>query len=692
MSELAVEWSSLKDLDDIQLRSVVFDLLRTAAAKLQEGEADDPATLELVPRLAELLSVKGELLKDFVGPFCSFARAAGLWNYIDKQYAAPQDALVAEAVTVSGLDDIVLHREQVAALNTLLAGRNLILSAPTSFGKSLLIDALLLSGKYSRIAIVLPTIALLDEFRRRIAKRFGQSFQIVMHPNEKAINERVVFLGTQERLIYRDDVKSLDLVVVDEFYKLDPDRQDERSVTLNAAVNKLLHVSKQFFFLGPNIDEVRVSSGSRWKFEFLKTRFSTVAVDTFDLSNVPNKEERLMAELANDVNWPALVFISSPSRANKLALAASAQMAVSDSSQDFADWLRHNVGANSSITKFVEFGFGVHHGRLPRAIAGQMVRLFNSNEIPVLFCTSTLIEGVNTAAKSVLVYDKKISRSNYDFFTFSNIKGRAGRLGQHHVGKVYLFNNAPEFELLDVAPTLFDDVENATDDYVVHLDEDPDFDAVERLERIKKQVGLSGEDLRLASSIGLENALDIRERVGVHLRQRADIAWTGSPTYDQILATLELICEVRSPSWFGVRSSKQLTLYIPHLRTSRTMREFLRWHDTDYWGDQNEHDNVFKFLRACEYGIPQFLSVVQVFLRQYSVGADYSYFIGEVSNWFRDENLKYLDEEGVPIQISERFFQKGDSRESLLERLGYAASVSGDHISDFERRWLQAVL
>jgi hypothetical protein len=38
------------------------------------------------------------------------------------------------------------------------------------------------------------------------------------------------------------------------------------------------------------------------------------------------------------------------------------------------------------------------------------VHLFNENEIKVLICTSTLIEGVNTSAANVFIYDKKINR------------------------------------------------------------------------------------------------------------------------------------------------------------------------------------------------------------------------------------------------------------------------------------------
>jgi len=99
-------------------------------------------------------------------------------------------------------------------------------------------------------------------------------------------------------------------------------------------------------------------------------------------------------------------------------------------------------------------GVGVHHGRIPRALASRFVTLFNQNILPVLICTSTLIEGVNTAAKSVLIYDKTIFRRNYDFFTFSNIRGRAGRLGQHYVGQIFLFHPPPAQEHIEVTAPL----------------------------------------------------------------------------------------------------------------------------------------------------------------------------------------------------------------------------------------------
>lgn len=369
-----VSWRDLSSLAGGDLKRQVFSIMQQASWAINSVEgADEPRVLEVVPRLADLIETRDELAS-FREAFSALARATGLFNYIDKDTADDVDVLVAETVTVPELGGITLHREQVAALNELLSGKNLILSAPTSFGKSLLIDALLASDKYNRVAIVLPTIALLDEFRRRLRKRFGADFQVVMHPSDVPSDGRTIFLGTQERLINRDDLGTLDLTVVDEFYKLDPARKDERSVTLNAAVYKLLGRSRQFFFLGPNIDHVNVTGDGRWKFEFLKTRFSTVAVDTFDLHNILDKEQRLFEEIGEDDNWPTLAFVSSPDKANKLAAMAAERMAVSDDSSDFADWLRENVGPDWALVKIVEYGFGVHHGRIPRAIASQMIR------------------------------------------------------------------------------------------------------------------------------------------------------------------------------------------------------------------------------------------------------------------------------------------------------------------------------
>jgi len=603
--------------------------------------------------------------------------------------ADQREAIVAGAVTIPELGGIALHREQVEALNILLAGKNLVLSAPTSFGKSVLIDAVILSGNYKRIAIVLPTIALLDEFRRRLVGRFGSTYDIVMHHSEAPSKDRVIFLGTQERLINRSDLADLDLAVVDEFYKLDPARQDDRSMTLNAAVYKLLRRSKQFFFLGPNIEEVRFSPNSRWRFEFLKTRFSTVAVDTYDLKNVKDRDARLSEEAFKQENWPALVFVSSPDKANELAGELMLGRSMPGKAKQLSSWINANYGGRWELAKTVAAGIGVHHGRIPRALASRFVKMFNDRHIPVLVCTSTLIEGVNTAAKSVLIYDKKINNRAFDFFTFSNIRGRAGRLGQHHVGRVFLFHAPPATADVDVETPLFGDLDDAPDELVVHIDDEDRTDTMgERVNQLASQLGLTWDEVRQVASLGIDNVSAIRTATEAALDDGGKLNWSQRPDYNAIRAVAEVICKVRKPREFGVKTANQLTMYLHELRKQKRMKGFFEWHSRSFKGDEDTLDNVFRFLRSCEHSLPEYFACVGLFVRKVHPSADYSLFTAELPRWFRHEALKMLEEQGVPIQISERFLIATDTISSLSKRLKRLAQRQDQRLSPLEQEWI----
>lgn len=682
-----LNWSTLESAPVEAVRNALFELLRDLSRELQIGEIDDPSMLQVVPRLAELIEKRDDLA-DFSEVLSATARALGLWNYIDRERADVRDRLLAETVKVEELGNISLHREQIKALNVLLAGRNLILSAPTSFGKSLLIDALLLSGRYNRIAIVLPTLALLDEFKRRLTRRFGHEFQIIMHASEASRRDRVIFLGTQERLIGRSDLKSLDLVVVDEFYKLDPARKDERSLTLNAAVYRLLRRAKQFFFLGPNIAGVHTTNEG-WAFEFLRTRFSTVAVDTIDLKGVLNKRQRLEQEVYKPENWPALVFVSSPKKANELAEQLVDLKTNIGTGRALSEWIEQYYGGKWALSEAVGAGIGVHHGKMPRALASRFVTLFNKRELPIMVCTSTLIEGVNTAAKSVMIYDKTINRAQFDFFTYSNIRGRAGRLGEHHTGRVFLFHSPPTQTEVEVTPPLFGDLDDAPAELVVHV-EDEQISARQRarIDLLQSQLNLTSDELKRLSPLGVDRLISLKQEVRSGLSSKLELVWSGYPSYSQIEAVCRLIVKVRGVREFGAVSSRQLAFFLTQLRTAPLLRDFFSGYSNSYRGDLGELDNIFKFLRACEYSLPEYFGAVELFVRKAGRAADYTQFISGLPRWFRSEALKSLEEEGIPVQISERFLQRDDTAEVLRSRLQRLAIVSDGRLSNLEREWI----
>ncbi len=686
------EWHALEHLSGSELVQPVWKVLRDTAVQVHREGRESPRVLEVIPRLRSLIEHKC-LDEGIRSALNQLARTTGLWNYIDTETADTSELIIANAATYPELDNVTLHRRQLEVLDALRSGRNIILSAPTSFGKSLLIDALLLEKRFRRVAIIVPTIALLDEFRRRLSRRFGDRFQIILHASDRPANENVIFLGTQERLIGRTDFGRLDLTVVDEFYKLDPNRRDQRHVALNAAVYGLLSRSRQFFFLGPNIDDVTYSPDIPWNFEFIRTRTATVAVDTLDLSRAPSKDDALFDAVASKENWPALVFVSAPDRANDLAAEASRRMAVSDEGAEFADWLADNVGARWPLVQCVRDGFALHHGRIPRSVASRMVALFNRASLPVMFCTSTLIEGVNTAARSVMIYDHKIGGRSYDYFTFSNIRGRAGRLGQHHVGKVLLFENAPPEIDTEIAPTMFADDEEASDDYLAQLD--PEFTSFEQDDRIaalQAALGLNEAGLKIASRLGLETAHQIKTAVDQSTKANSLLDWRGRPNKSELKNLIAVICAVKRPQFFGAASNDQLRYLIYSLEFSSSFREFLLSHDTSFRSDIKYYDSVFIFLRKCEYDLPQILSVAEIFARRHYPAADYAPYVRSLASWFRNPVLKHLDEEGIPIQISERFCRANDTHDLLIRRLAEAAKTGHVGLTAFEQDWLQTAI
>ncbi len=322
-----------------------------------------------------------------------------------------------------------------------------------------------------------------------------------------------------------------------------------------------------------------------------------------------------------------------------------------------------------------------------------MVRLFNQGKLPILLCTSTLIECVNTAAKTVMIFDKEINRESYDFFTYSNIRGRAGRLGQHHVGQVIVFNDVPVHTELEVSPTLFSEDDKLPDEYIVHIDKpDRSKRSDDRFRYYQDRLGLKGDQLKIASSLGLETAVAIKDRVIVSLENSDLLIWTNWPRWTEILEVCDVFCSQQKVGSFGAFNTKQLTTLIDRLRRARNLRNFLLDQDKSYKGPPENQDNIFKFLRACEYGLPQNFSLVELFVRQFSPQADYSLFLGSIGSWFQPELLKELDEEGVPIQISQMFYIEGDTKTTLRSRLYQAIQDPKIPLSEFEHEWLRQAL
>jgi len=320
-------------------------------------------------------------------------------------------------------ETFVFHRAQAEVYRRLVDGENVILSAPTSFGKSRIIDAVIAKEGHANIAVVVPTIALIDETRRRFSV-FSDRYKIVTQITQKP-SDRNLFVFTAERINAYENLPGIDFFVIDEFYKIGSMSEDEtRTIALNQAFYKLHKGGGQFYLLGPNIRQIPEGLEDKFHCFFYSTNFSTVVSEIIPVYESKNEMEQLI-DLAKEIDGQTLIFCRSPKRVNDVSRAlventVSLQQATLGAA---SKWISENFHPEWIFQKALTAGIGMHHGRLPRSLAQYSVRCFNEGRLKFLVCTSTLIEGVNTKAKNVIIFDNVIGRKKYDYFTFNNIRG-----------------------------------------------------------------------------------------------------------------------------------------------------------------------------------------------------------------------------------------------------------------------------
>lgn len=430
-------------LDSAEITPFLY--LKKANELLSNKKQESEGRELIIRALSNPIKFRGcnKILKDLV-------RKSGLFPYLDSEFDnnTLEEAFIINVYKSNLAEDFIFHSMQFKIFNLLMNDENIVLSAPTSMGKSVIIDALIATKKYNRIVCVVPTIALIDETRRRLHKKFGNMYEVIHHNTQKAKTNNVIYILTQERVNEREDIENIDLFIIDEFYKLAFKRDDdERVISLNIALSKLFSVSKQFYMIGPNIDHVNGIGNLSKKYKFISSSFNTVALNVYEY-NIPAKNKvkknKILEEvLSNNREKQTIIYCQSPSSATEVSQIIIEMELFQKNESNYTEWIEDNYSSFWVYGKSIKHGIGIHHGALPRAIQQYTVELFNQEKIKTLICTSTMIEGVNTVAENVIIYDNRNGTNAIDSFTHNNIKGRAGRMKAHFIGNVYCLEEIP---------------------------------------------------------------------------------------------------------------------------------------------------------------------------------------------------------------------------------------------------------
>ncbi|HEX3104674.1 MAG TPA: DEAD/DEAH box helicase [Terriglobales bacterium] len=666
---------------------------------LYGAHANEGITQDLVLRALEQRSHFGKSS----GILDALVRELGLFPYLNPRVMTAGDQVAYEMHrSMASTSQIVFHVRQNAVFQALLRKKNVILSAPPSFGKSVLIDALIMEEIHDNILIVVPTIALIDETRRRLAAKVRGRYKIVTH-HSQVPSQKNVFIFTQERVLEQPHLESVNLLIIDEFYKLTPSPGDEeRWARLNEVLYRYWKKVDQIYLLGPNVGAIEPTLLRALEPEVFDEDYRTVAAEIHDETNHPAPLGRLV-EICARLSDPTIIFCSSPDKAMLVAkqLIAGGIQRSSPQSRLAADWVAKTFHPEWHFATALRNGIGVHHGRIPRSLAQFLIRAFDEGEIKFLVCTSTLIEGVNTRARNMIIFDHTIDGRNIDRFTFNNIKGRSGRMGRYYVGHVFLFHDPPQDALPRVDVPAFSQSESAPDSLLMQLEDYQLTDASrERLEKYRHQKLLPYELLQ-ANGIDPERQLQVAADLSKNIDEYSKrLQWKAVPVWDELLLTCQLIWqhfEGRRKGGHSVTSPLQLAYFLHKLKWSPVTSEWIQSQFL-YWKDADKAvTKVLDFYRLwAGVHFPRLLRVFDKIQRHVlaSAGRDtgnYELFATRVQNLFLPPFITDLDEYGIPIEIGRRlarYLGENESLDQVLEKIR-RLDLSRTRLDDFEKRLIE---
>jgi len=388
------------------------------------------------------------------------------------------DSAIYSSFAKSKLDSsISLHPEQVQIINQIKNNNALIISAPTSFGKTFCVFEYIASSLPQNIVLIVPTLALVDEYLKRVIKKYHNIFSnYKIHTNideEKKYNFELnnIFIITHDRVVQEsayDMIEKIDFLVIDEVYKLETDPENDRVLVLNMAYYYLAKKANKYLLLAPFIKNVEDINKLEKQPIFYNTTYSPVVNDIKTIKLLKSTDrypqcQSLLRQIPLDektlIYFPTVTGIYK--YVNDCVIHEPILNNLNKSISAFVKWAKDEIHEDWSVIKAMERGYLIHNGQLP--IGTRMFQLDayeNDNIFNRLLCTSTLLEGVNTIAKNIIITKpSRMSNKDNDSFSafdFYNLVGRTGRLYKHYVGIAYYLKTPtdPEYKKIDAIKTI----------------------------------------------------------------------------------------------------------------------------------------------------------------------------------------------------------------------------------------------
>lgn len=396
------------------------------------------------------------------------------------------------------LNNKTIHTEDESILATqfqkdlwdkLNQNTNLSVSAPTSAGKSFIIKkyikAIQRRSQKSNYIYIVPSRALINQVSEEFRLDFGEGIDIrtsFLEPPEIDDIKNHLYILTAERCLKLiqysyDKLLDIDLIFVDEIQNIEDEKG--RGTILEFVLEELsiLYSQAQIIIAGPNIsnnqelfqdifslDAASAKTALSPVFQ-IKTIIKPIKDKTIQVlvKPLPHKALKYELEVGFDLgkrftagighaitdvvnyfapNQSSIIFSARSDYAELWARKyietnVESDINIEDETQELIDFLGDEVHPSYYLIECLKHKIAFHHSKLPDIVRKEIEDGFLNGRITKLYCTTTLIEGVNLPASNLFIVSPKILGEELSDFRFGNLIGRAGRLKDSLYGTIY---------------------------------------------------------------------------------------------------------------------------------------------------------------------------------------------------------------------------------------------------------------
>ncbi|OMG60077.1 DEAD/DEAH box helicase [Brevundimonas sp. ZS04] len=413
------------------------------------------------------------------------ARASLPFALAAEEMAAAED----HEVVING-QSVLLTDFQQELWNDLTSSRRIALAAPTSAGKSFVLQGYLSSlfedPQPRTVVYLVPTRALIAQVSDDLSRMFGRDLpsapDIITVPvdPDSALSGRAIYVMTQERVqlaLTSHPAFRADIIIVDEAHSIS---DGARGVLLQWVIDDLLkgNPAAQVLFASPairNLDVFGRLFGLKDVVEFSSVE-PTVAQNFLVVTVESAANGRLLVETAGDGSLPPrelgrlelghalasrmeklaripvelgrghsnIIYANGPAEAENVALQLAELLADRPPTETriaLSEMAKEAVHANYALVECVKSGVAFHYANIPTQLRRAIEAAVTSGDIDFLVCTSTLLQGVNLPAKNIFMLAPEKGRTHpLESTDFWNLAGRAGRLKREFQGNIFLID------------------------------------------------------------------------------------------------------------------------------------------------------------------------------------------------------------------------------------------------------------